>query len=123
MSLVNLNVQLLANLGCSPQVFTQAAEIFAEGDTGDRMYVIRSGEVEIFRGGKLITTLTSGDIFGEMALIDRSPRGTTARAKGACEVAPITKKAFLFLIHHTPHVALSVMRSLAARLSRVKDPT
>jgi CRP/FNR family cyclic AMP-dependent transcriptional regulator len=117
MSLVDLNVQLLANQGCSPQVFPPGAEIFTEGDPGDRMYAIRSGEVEIFRGGKLIATLTSGDVCGEMALIDRSPRATTARAKGACEVAPITKKAFLFLIHDNPAVALFVMRSLAARLS------
>jgi CRP/FNR family transcriptional regulator, cyclic AMP receptor protein len=96
---------------------------FAEGDPGDRMYAIRSGEVEIFQDGKRIATLTSGDIFGEMALIDRSPRGSTARATGTCEVAPINKKAFLFRIHDTPIIALSVLRSLTARLRRMKNTT
>jgi CRP/FNR family transcriptional regulator, cyclic AMP receptor protein len=123
MPLGNLNFQLLANQGCSPQGFGPGEEIFVEGDEGDRMYVIRTGEVEIFRGGKLITTLTSGDIFGEMALIDGSPRLTTARAKGTCEVAPITKRAFMFLVHETPVVALSVMRTLADRVRRMNRLT
>jgi len=37
-----------------------------------------------------------------MALIDGAPRAATATAKTACEVAPITEKTFLFLVHETP---------------------
>ena len=123
MSLGNLNFQLLANQGCPPVAFGPGDEIFGEGKSGDRMYVIRTGEVEILKGGKVLATLTSGDIFGEMALIDGSPRGATARAKGACEVAPITKKAFLFLVHETPAFALSIMRTLVDRLRRMNELT
>jgi CRP/FNR family cyclic AMP-dependent transcriptional regulator len=82
------------------------------------MYVVRSGEIEIERGGKVIETLSTGGIFGEMALIDGSPRAATARAKTASEVAPISEKAFLFLVHETPFFAVSVMRTLAGRLRR-----
>jgi CRP/FNR family transcriptional regulator, cyclic AMP receptor protein len=53
-----------------------------------------------------------------MALIDGSPRAATACAKTACEVAPITGKTFLFLVHETPFFAIAVMRSLADRLRR-----
>ena len=67
--------------------------MFAEGDEGDKMYVIRSGEVEIVRDGQVVETLSPGGIFGEMALIDGSPRAATARAKTACEVAPIPRRA------------------------------
>lgn len=89
-----------------------------QGDKGDKMYVIRSGEVEIERDGKVVEKLTDGDIFGEMALIDGSPRAATARAKTTCEVAPITEKTFLFLVHETPFFAIAVMRTLAERLRR-----
>jgi CRP-like cAMP-binding protein len=53
-----------------------------------------------------------------MALIDGSPRAATATAKTACEVAPITEKTFLFLVHETPLFAIAVMRALADRLRR-----
>lgn len=80
--------------------------------------MVRIGEVEIERDGKLVETLSAGGIFGEMALIDGSPRAATARAKTACEVAPITEKTFLFLVHETPYFAIAVMRTLADRLRR-----
>ena len=82
------------------------------------MYVIRTGEVEIERDGKVVEKLVPGGIFSEMALIDGAPRAATATAKTACEVAPITDRTFLFLVHETPFFAISVMRTLAERLRR-----
>jgi CRP/FNR family transcriptional regulator, cyclic AMP receptor protein len=118
MALAATDFQLLANAGFPPAKFEPGQVIFSEGDKGDKMYVIRSGEVEVEREGKIVETLSSGGIFGEMALIDGSPRAATARAKTACEVAPITEKTFLFLVHETPFFAIAVMRSLADRLRR-----
>jgi CRP/FNR family cyclic AMP-dependent transcriptional regulator len=86
------------------------------------MYVVRSGNVEIERKGEVIETLSGGGIFGEMALIDGSPRSATARAKTACELAPISEKSFLFLVHETPFFAIAVMRTLAERLGRSRPP-
>jgi CRP/FNR family cyclic AMP-dependent transcriptional regulator len=86
------------------------------------MYVVRSGNVEIERNGEVIETLSGGSIFGEMALIDGSPRSATARAKTACELAPISEKSFLFLVHETPFFAIAVMRTLAERLRRSTPP-
>jgi CRP/FNR family cyclic AMP-dependent transcriptional regulator len=86
------------------------------------MYVVRSGNVEIERNGEVIETLSGGSIFGEMALIDGSPRSATARAKTACELAPISEKSFLFLVHETPFFAIAVMRTLAERLRRSRPP-
>ena len=67
-------------------------------------------------GGTPLTTVTAGGIFGEMSLIDRSPRSATATADGGCEVAPINEKAFLYLVHETPYFSLDVMRVLAVRV-------
>ena len=97
--------------------------IFAEGDKGDAMYVVRTGEVTIERGGRVMETLSGGGIFGEMALIDGSPRSATVRAKTDCEVAPINEKTFLFLVHETPFFAIAVMRTLADRLRRMDEGT
>jgi CRP/FNR family transcriptional regulator, cyclic AMP receptor protein len=121
MTLAAINFQLLANSGFPPQNFASGEAIFEEGSEGDKMYVIRSGEVLIENGGKVIETVLPGGIVGEMALIDGSPRSATARAKTDCEVAPITEKAFLFLVHETPFFAIAVMRTLADRLRRTNE--
>ena len=118
MTIAAIDFQLLANAGFPPATFGAGDIIFAAGDKGDKMYVVRTGEVEIERDGKLVETLSAGGIFGEMALIDGSPRAATARAKTACEVAPITEKSFLFIVHETPYFAIAVMRTLAERLRR-----
>ena len=118
MGMAAIDFQLLANAGLPPATFKPGETIFAAGDKGDKMYVIRTGEIEIERDGKVVEKLGPGGIFGEMALIDGAPRAATATAKTACEVAPITEKTFLFLVHETPFFAISVMRTLAERLRR-----
>ena len=118
MAIAAIDFQLLANAGFPTATFKPGETIFVAGEKGDNMYVIRSGEVEIERDGKVVEHLGPGGIFGEMALIDGAPRAATATTKTACEVAPITEKAFLFLVHETPYFAISVMRALADRLRR-----
>lgn len=118
MTIPGIDLSLLANAGF-PQANIPAGDVlFTAGDSGDYMYVVRSGEIEIERDGKVIETLSAGGIFGEMALIDGSPRSATARAKTDAEVAPINEKSFLFLVHETPFFAIAVMRTLAERLRR-----
>ena len=116
MTMATIDFQTLANAGFPPASYAPGEIIFSAGDKGENMYVIRSGEVE--RDGKIVETLSAGGIFGEMALIDGSPRAATARANTACEVAPISERSFLFLVHETPFFAISVMRALAERLRR-----
>ena len=70
MALAATDFQLLANAGFPPAKFKPGEVIFSEGDKGDKMYVIRSGEVEVERDGKIVETLSVGGIFVEMALID-----------------------------------------------------
>ncbi len=90
--------------------------IFQEGDRGEEFFVIRSGVVEIRSGNRLFETLGENEIFGEMALIDASPRSADAVAKTDAILAPITEKQYLFLVKHTPYFALKVLRVLARRL-------
>ena len=76
------------------------------------------GQVEIRSGNRHFETLGADGIFGEMALIDDSPRSATAVALTEVTVAPIKENQFLFLVKNTPFFALSVMRVLAYRLRR-----
>jgi CRP/FNR family transcriptional regulator, cyclic AMP receptor protein len=117
-SIAGIDLNMLANAGFPLATFAAGEVIFSAGDPGDYMYVVRSGEIEIERDGKVVETLSGGGIFGEMALIDGSPRSAMARAKTDAEVAPINEKSFLFLVHETPYFAIAVMRALSDRLRR-----
>jgi CRP-like cAMP-binding protein len=82
----------------SYEKFKDGQTIFTEGANGDWMYIVESGEVEISKkvAGQqiVIETLMPGDIFGEMAYIDRTPRSATATAKGTTEVGIIDRQFF-----------------------------
>ena len=96
--------------------FATGDTIFSEGERGDEFFVVVRGQVEIRSGNRCFETLGRSGIFGEMALIDDSPRSATVIASTDVSVAPITEKQFLFLVRHTPFFALRVMRVLATRL-------
>lgn len=89
--------------------------VFEEGDTGDEMYGIVRGDVELRVGDRVIATLGTDDVFGEMAVVDSSPRMATALARSETELAVIDRHRFLFLVQETPMFALSVMSAMANR--------
>lgn len=96
--------------------FAAGETIFAKGDPGDRMFVITAGTVRIADGERVIATLGPGELLGELALIDASPRSADAVAETACALAPIDRPRFLFLVQQTPYFAVQVMQAMAERL-------
>ena len=104
--------------GIPTRYFVKGDTIFREGEPGDEFFVVVRGQAEIMSRNRCFETLGRNGIFGEMALIDDSPRSATVVALTDCTVAPIKENQFLFLVKHTPFFALSVMRVLAYRLRR-----
>ncbi len=96
--------------------FLAGNTIFEQGDEADCFYVVRRGAVRIHEGDRELETVAAGGIFGEMALVDGSPRSATATAATNCELVPVDEQCFHALIRQAPYFAQSVMRVLAARL-------
>ena len=86
------------------------------GSTGHDMYVVGEGEAEIQVGGRVVEIVGPGKFFGEMALIDDSPRSATVVAKTDVKLVPVSRERFMFLVQNTPYFAIEVMQSLVARL-------
>lgn len=99
--------------------FVAGDVIFAAGERGDCMYVVRDGTVTIEAEGMPIEEIGPGGIFGELALIDSAPRSATATATTPCELIALNERAFLFHVSQTPFFALNVMRVLSDRLRRM----
>lgn len=96
--------------------YKRGASVFAKGDSADLMYVVKSGEVDITVNNTVLQTVKSGEIFGEMALIELNARSASAIARTDCELVPVDQKRFTFMIQHTPFFAVHVMKVLADRL-------
>ena len=90
--------------------------IFEGGSQGDEMYGVVSGKVELRMDDGRVFTLGPDESFGEMAVVDQSPRMGTAVAVEDTTLAVIDRKRFLFLVGETPTFALQVMGSMAERL-------
>lgn len=90
--------------------------IFNAGDAVAEMFVVKSGSVAIEVDDDHVETVEAGDVFGEMALIDGSPRSARAVAASDCEVVAVGEKQFLFMVEETPYFALTVLRTLVRRL-------
>lgn len=89
---------ILAGAGAPTRSFKAADIIFRQADPAEELYVVKSGKVDIRLGNRLLDTLPELSIFGEMALIDHSPRSATAVAATDATVVSVGEKQFLFLV-------------------------
>jgi CRP-like cAMP-binding protein len=90
--------------------------IFERGAPGDRMYIVTSGSVALKAGDRTIETIEAPGLFGEMALVEDTPRALTAIAHTDAELVEIPERHFWILVHETPYFAQLVMSVMADRL-------
>ena len=94
--------------------------ICREGDEGDVMFVIVSGQVQIITGTagseKIVAERGPGDFVGETAIIDPGPRSASMITKNETRILAIEGEAFKAILRDRPEVALVLMRSLSRRL-------
>lgn len=105
-----------------PQHFKAGEIIFSQGETGDLMYGIVTGEINMLVDGKLVETIKTGDVFGEGALIHPDHlRYSTAIAKTDCDLVFLDKERFLFTVQETPIFALEILKSYSDRFRTLKE--
>jgi CRP/FNR family transcriptional regulator/CRP/FNR family cyclic AMP-dependent transcriptional regulator len=98
----------------------EAGEVlFLEGDKGEIMYLIREGKIKITKGKgdeeKTLAVLKEGDFFGEMAIIDGSPRSAGAVAVTPVSLLVIDKESFKEKLRENPLIEY-VLETLTRRL-------
>lgn len=90
--------------------------IMREGQAGMVMYVVKSGRVAISLGDHVVEIVGPGGTFGEMALVDQSPRVANAAAAEECELLAVDRAALLDAVKLQPAFAMAMLRSIADRL-------
>jgi len=99
-----------------PQRCPAGQIVTREGESGIFMYLVLQGRVAISIQGTVVERVGPGGMFGEMALVDQSPRAATATAEIACLFLTINRNDFLSLVRSNPAFAVSMLKAVAERL-------
>lgn len=91
--------------------------LFNKGDPGESLYIVRSGEVELYirdtTGQKIVLTIAgSNEVFGELALLDSGPRSATAVALVETELLELDRDDLILLFGKTPMAALRLLAAM-----------
>lgn len=108
------------NEGALGKEFQDGEIIIRQGETGDCMYVIQSGTVEIFieEDGQEIhlADRKEGEFFGEMALFDQEVRSASVRSKGPARVLTVDRQNLLRHIQENPSMAFRILEKMSNRI-------
>ena len=107
------------------QAYAKDQVVFTENNPGKEMFIVRSGKIHLYKERQdrriPLATVHPGEFFGEMSLVDISPRSATAIAAEDTQLIVLDEPKFLYLLHHQPEFALVVMQKLCETLRRVTD--
>lgn len=114
-------------LHLEPTVFTPGDFIIQQGDMGEEMYFINRGSVEVLNADEkaVYTTLNEGTFFGEIALLLKTPRTATVRARSYCDLYALWKSSFDRILTRHPVFAQSIQElaeKRKAELAAGKSP-
>jgi len=117
-------LKMLASI-CRERTYPSGEVITGQGDTGDELFIVQGGFVEVIRAGlspeatpRTVVNLGEGQIFGEMALVDHGPRSATIRAASdPTTVLVIHREDFERACEQNHRLGYIVMRNIAADLS------
>jgi CRP/FNR family transcriptional regulator, cyclic AMP receptor protein len=102
------------------KVFPSGATIFKEGDIGEQMFIIQTGQIKIAKqtneGEKTLVVLSEGDFFGEMAVIDREPRSAAAIAITETKCIVLNQEVFESTMQSNIHIVKKILRKMSSRI-------
>lgn len=93
--------------------------IFKEGDSGEIMYIIKRGQVQVLRDNAILAVLKDGAFFGEMALVSEESRNATIKTVTDLEVLTLNKKDFIRLLETNSTIASMVSYEVVKRANAI----
>lgn len=98
------------------QTYPAGRSVMKEGEPGLSMYIVMRGKVAVTIKGTVVERVGAGGVFGEMALVDQSPRAASAAAEEESLLLAISRNDFLTLVKTRPDFAVSLLKAVSERL-------
>jgi len=106
-------------------LYAPGEPIIRQGEMGDCMYVVQSGEVEVVQskdgGEQRLAVLKAGDFFGEMAIFEHEVRSATVRASGEARVMKVDKRTLMRRMKEDPLLAFNLLQTMSRRIRKLSQ--
>ena len=93
--------------------------IIKQGEAGNELYILISGEVEVYTNDKKLASLGPGSCIGELSIIDEEPRSATVKTKKKTKILSINRRDFLLTLKENPSISINIMQVIAGRLRKL----
>lgn len=108
------------------KAYKRREQVYSQGDPGDVVYLLKKGRIKIYKlspDGKelILAILESGEIFGEMALIDEGPRDTIAEALDETLICFVRRRDFELLLKKKPSLARHITKIIGMRRREIEN--
>lgn len=104
-----------------PAIYAKGAMIMQEGTPGTTMFIVSQGRVAISIKAGIVGRVGPGGVFGEMALIDQSPRTASALADTDCALLALNRETFVQLVKTSPAFGASILAAIASRAADLAE--
>lgn len=111
--------------GALGKLYEDGEVIIRQGETGDCLYIVQEGEVEVYttRDGAEISLAVrkAGELLGEMSIFEREVRSASVRARGRARILTVDKNNFLRRINEDPTLAFRIVQTMSRRIRELSE--
>ncbi|MBN2723919.1 MAG: cyclic nucleotide-binding domain-containing protein [Deltaproteobacteria bacterium] len=117
-----LSIEILIEIAklCQEINLIKGDILFNQGDIADGLYFILDGSVDVVIGGNPVNTMSSGEVLGEIALIDSGTRSATIRASSSTSILKISPDLFDEILEDFSDVAKQTMTTLVKIIRTIR---
>ena len=99
--------------------FAAGQPVVQEGMLGETMFVVLSGEARVLKGKRRLGSIRPGDVFGEIAILDGSPRSATVIAETPLTAIRLFRRTLMRLLEAEPQITLKILDGLVLRFRQL----
>ena len=104
------------------QVFEPGQHIVEEGQRGETLYVVLSGEAKVVRGRRTVARMYPGDVFGELSALDGGPRTASITAVTRVEVLRLFRHTLMGMLEREPELSFKLLNVIVRRFRQQRHP-
>ena len=102
--------------------FEAGQHVVVEGEPGETLYVVLSGEAKVVRRGRTVARMYPGDVFGELSALDGGPRTASVIAVTHVDALRLFRHTLMRMLEREPALSLKLLEVIVRRIRQLRHP-